>query len=250
MTSPFKDKDLLEKEITSFINKFKAIVKNQSNRISDYFEMSCYNYVVQFYEHCGYDVKINNLISGAYRYKCSTAGVQTNFSNFLIKTNLKGMEHEFEIHHNLAVQSSHDKHLFTTPDIVVVKKGTTKVTTKYYDTKRQFSYAENSDAITFFEVKHFNPYPELIFNFIGTVHELKKTIISNNHPRVKPFHLAPSILTSGKPNKQTLRIKESLEKRYCVNIIYDMFHSGSTTFSMYGIDNLKKVGYKRRTARA
>lgn len=233
----------MEKEITQFINKFKATVRNQSDRISDFFEMSCFNYVVGFYQKNGYEIKTDNLINGEYRYKCSTAGVQTNFSNFTVKKHHEGIDYEFEIQHNLAVQSSHDKELFTTPDICVIGRGTSQTTTEYYDSNKRFSYVNNENVMTFCEVKHFNPYPELVFNFIGTVNELRKEIITNSAIEFKPIHIAPCLLTSGKPNKQTKRIKESLEKRYCINIIYDVFFSGTSTFSKSNMKKLRVTGF-------
>jgi len=240
--SPFKSKALLEKEIVTFINKFKSTVKSQSSRISDYFEMSCFNYIVKFYAANGYDVRVENLIGGEYRYKCSPSGVQSNFSNFTVRKKDEGLYYEFEIQHNLAVQSSHDKELYTTPDICVIEKGKSKTTTGYYDTQKRFSFVDNEHLATFCEVKHFNPYPELVFNFIGTINELRKEIIDNSTPDMKPVHLAPSLLTSGKPNKQTKRIKQSLENRYCINIIYDVFFSGTKTFSKRNIKGLRLVG--------
>lgn len=91
-------------------------------------------------------------------------------------------------------------------------------------------------------MKHFNPFPELIFNFIGVVNEIRKDIITNNSRAKRPIHLAPSLMISGKPNKQTERIRYSLEERYCINIIYDLFDSGSQTFSGFGVSSLKTTG--------
>ena len=34
--SPFKDQAILEKEITTFLNKYKTIVANQAKRMSDF----------------------------------------------------------------------------------------------------------------------------------------------------------------------------------------------------------------------
>jgi hypothetical protein len=237
--SPFKDKDIFEQEIRDFANKFKVTVVNQTSRISNYFEMSCYNYIVHFYELKGYTVNVKNLQSGQYRYKCSTSGIQSNFSNFEVMKNVDGKELVFEIHHNLAVQSSHDKTVFTTPDISVIKSKTVKNTKEYYDTKTTFSYVENKDFITFCEVKQFNPFPELIFNFIGVLNELKNDHMTNVGIAITPSHLAPSLMISGKPNKQTKRIKESLESRYWINIIYDLFYTGSNTFSKGNLEKLK-----------
>lgn len=45
--SPFKEKALLEKEIIAFVNKFKSTLANQATRMSDFFEMSCFNHIVK-----------------------------------------------------------------------------------------------------------------------------------------------------------------------------------------------------------
>ena len=241
-TSPFKDIKLFESEITSFINKFKATVVTHSKRVSDYFEMSCYNLIVRFYENNGYSVTIQNLKKGEYVYKCSPAGIQSNYSFFLITTNYGKKTLVFEVQHNLATQSSFNKEVFTNPDISVIKKGTSKTTTNYYAINRRFSYVKNSDLITFFEVKNFNPFPELIFNFIGIVNELRKEILTNSATAKRPIHLAPSLMVSGKPNRQTIRIKKSLEERYCINIMYDLFDSGVSTFSKKKQADLRITG--------
>ena len=91
-------------------------------------------------------------------------------------------------------------------------------------------------------MKHFNPFPELVFNFMGVVNELRKEIMNNTAIDYSPKHLAPSLMVSGKPNKQTLKIKNSLENRYCINIIYDMFYSGASTFSRSNMNALRKAG--------
>ncbi|MBK9504393.1 MAG: hypothetical protein IPO03_03320 [Bacteroidetes bacterium] len=80
--SPFKEFALFEQEIMDFANKYKTIVVNQAKRISEYFEMSCFNYIVRFYELNGYTLEVKNLQSGKYRYKFSPAGIQSNFSHF------------------------------------------------------------------------------------------------------------------------------------------------------------------------
>lgn len=240
--SPFKDEALLEKEITDFINRFKTTVQEHSRRISDYFEMSCFNYVVKYYELNGYNVQIENLQSGRYRYKCSTAGVQSNFSNFHISKRVGRKLYEFEVHHNLAVQSCHNQQLFTTPDVCIVKRNKVKETTEYYETRKRFCYIRNKDLITFCEVKQFNPFPELLFNFIGIVNELRCDILSNTSEPIKPVHIAPSLMISGKPNKQADKIKEDLERRYCINVFYDLFYSGTDTFSMFNVADIRCTG--------
>jgi hypothetical protein len=243
-TSPFKEFALFEKEIKDFANKYKVIVVNQAKRTSDYFEMSCFNYIVQFYELHGYEINVRNLQDEKYRYKCSPSGIQTNFSHFEACIEAENEKLCFEIQHNLAIQSSQDSKVFTTPDISIVKKGKLQYTKEHYDTKTTFSFVENKDLITFCEVKQFNPFPELLFNFIGVLNELKMEYMTDNGVVHPTDHIAPSLMISGKPNKHTKKIKESLEARYCINIIYDLFYSAGYTFSKGNINDLRKAGKK------
>lgn len=198
--------------------------------------------MVRFYELKGYDVKPQNLQAGQYRYKCSPAGIQSNFSNFGATIKIGKKDIEFEVQHNLAVQSSHDPEVYTTPDICVIVKDSVQYSKTYYDTKTTFSFVENDDMRTFCEVKQFSPFPELLFNFIGVLNELMKEYMINKGEEDKPPHIAPSLMISGKPNKQTKRIKDSLEGRYCINIFYDLFYSGTYTFSKANIDDIRPTG--------
>lgn len=197
---------------------------------------------MKFYELKGYEVTPQNLQNGQYRYKCTPSGIQSNFSNFeaVIKNGKK--ETKFEIQHNLAVQSSHDSNIYTTPDICVIAKNSVQYTKEYYDTKTTFSFVKNEKMITFCEVKQFAPFPELLFNFIGVLNELMREYMINEGEEEIPPHIAPSLMLSGKANKQTNRIKDSLEKRYCVNIFYDLFYSGAYTFSKANIDDIRCTG--------
>lgn len=239
--SPFKDVKELEKEITDYMNKHKVRIKNQASRISDYFEMCCFNYVVKFYERNGYEVNVENLQNGEYRYKCSTQGNQHNFSYFQVSIKPKNRWYRFHVHHNLAVQSSHEEDIYTTPDISVIRRNAIKLKDDFYEGNKKFSYVENDDLITFCEVKQFNPFPELLFNFIGTVNEVKSDIIKDEFEKAEPCHLAPSLMISGKPNKHAERIKASLERRYCINVIFDLFDSGSVQFSSAQLRGLRKI---------
>ena len=45
-TTPFKASDDFEKELIDFSRQFKTLIADHSKRISDYFEMSCYNLVI------------------------------------------------------------------------------------------------------------------------------------------------------------------------------------------------------------
>ncbi len=241
--SPFKDVKEFEKELADFANKFKTTVMNQAKRISDFFEMSCYNMIVQYYERAGYKVTVENLQDGKYRYKCSTSGIQSNFSHFKAVMLCNGREYSFEIHHNLACQSWHDDGLFTTPDISVIAAESVQYSDQYFETQRKFSYVESDKLYTFCEVKQFAPFPELMFSFIGIVHELMHSVLDG--PKLSFYetpHIAPCLMISGKPGKQPLAIKKSLEERYCVNILYDLFYSSTVTFSASAGSSIRTIG--------
>lgn len=57
-TTPFKAQSDFENELTEFSNKYKVLLADHSKRISDYFEMSCYNFVIRYYEKKGYKLDV------------------------------------------------------------------------------------------------------------------------------------------------------------------------------------------------
>ena len=223
--SPFKEKESFKKEIKSFLGRFNSIIHDHSDKISAYFEMSCFNYIVQYYEDCGFEVKIQNLQDNKYRYKCSTTGNHENFSHFSARKGIDP-ENDIQIHHNLAIESKFDKEIYTTPDITVIKKTSIESKKDFYKNNITFCYVRNCNMITFAEVKHFNPYPELLFNFIGTVNELKGICHPFPHEIKKTEHFAPFLMISGKSTEHTVNIRNSLTSRYNINIIYDLFGRG------------------------
>jgi hypothetical protein len=239
--SPFRNVDELEKEIVRFMNLNKASFSNHAKRLSDYFEMCCFNYVVKFYKAKGYGIEIENLQDGKYRYKCSTQGNQENFSNFKVSKKVGEQLFEYAIYHNIAIQSFHGQDIYTTSDISIVRYGKINTDPDHYGGKKKLSFIANGDLISFCEVKQFPPFPELMFSFIGIVNELIHGIMVQQQATYRPVHLAPSLMISGKPNAHALRIKTSLEKRYCVNIIYDLFAASSHPFSTHMIGQLKTI---------
>lgn len=56
-----------------------------------------------------------------------------------------------------------------------------------------FSYVENRDLMTFCEVKHLNPFPGILFNFIGVLNELKVEYMIDNGVNHSTDHIAPSL---------------------------------------------------------
>ena len=119
--------------------------------------------------------------------------------------------------------------------------------TDYYYTKKKFSYITNKNIVTFCEAKHYNPFPELIYNFLGTILEFKPSCLKNRKLKdeAQKVHIAPSLMMSGAFSKQTNKIKDSLEKRYMINILGGLFVDPySSYFSFKGIHCLTTLGEK------
>ena len=237
--NPFKKVEDFEDEINIFLRKHKTFLSDQGKRISDYFEMSCYNKLVKHYSGLGYKINVVNLISKKFKYKLSPSGYPENFSHFEIciddKRRRTGLIVTFEIHHNLTIQSGYDENIFLTPDISVINKGTIISDYNHYlvaNSTKKFCYVRNNDLQTFCEVKNFTPFPELLYSFIGLFNELKSKAIDNGLHNIAPSHLAPSLMISGKENEHTKRIKHSLESRFSINILFDLFERGSFYYDM------------------
>lgn len=240
MANPFKDIKELTRAVESYLRKNSSAIYNNSKRISDFFEMACYNNIVRFYENNNYDVQIKNLQKGKFNYKCTTAGNPTNYSFFEVKRKTGNIEFIFEIRHNLNIQSYHNFDIYTTPDICIIKPNSILEDDDFYDSHRKYYYVGNRSLISFCEVKNFNPYPELLFNFIGVVNELKPNLLRPVN-QSGTSHVSTSLMLSGKSNKHANRIIKNLQTRYHINVLSDLFNIGGVTFGRHSIKKVKTV---------
>lgn len=246
-TTPFKAQSDFENELAEFSNEYKVLLADHSKRISDYFEMSCYNFVIRYYEKKGYKLDVQNLQGGKFKFKCSPTGLLKNFSYFkATKKGNQGVDDIVYIYHNATVQSAFDEKVFTTPDIVVSSSNTPAETNDYYVTKKALSYIPNEHIVTFCEAKHLTPFPELMVNFIGTVHELKPDCLDNHGKHPVSEHIAPSLMMSGTFGKPTKRIQHSFKKRYYINFFDNLFEDVSVRLflSKYSVEQIATLGKK------
>lgn len=246
-TTPFKAPDAFEKDLKEFANKYRITLAEHSKRISEYFEMTCYNLIVRYYDKKGYSMDAQNLQGGKFKFKCSPKGHLQNFSYFKAsKVGIDGKKYQFYVFHNATAQSAYDEKVFTTPDIVVAKDEKPAETTDYYTTKYKLTYIPNDKLITFCEAKHLSPFPELMVSFIGTVNELKPECLDDSIPHFASDHIAPSMMMSGTLSKSTTRIKDSLEGRYYVNYFDNLFEDVSVRLflSMSQMNNIATLGKK------
>lgn len=240
MANPFKDLGELIRDVESYLRKNSSAIYNNSKRISDFFEMACYNNIVRFYENNGFDVKIKNLLKNKFNYKCTTAGNPENYSFFEAKIKIGNLEYTYEIRHNINVQSYHNIDTYTTPDICIIKPSSILIDDDFYESKMKYYFIKNKSLISFCEVKNFNPFPELLFNFIGVVNELRPNLLR----QVKKSgirHIATSLLISGKSNRHAEKIINNLQSRYHINILCDLFNIGGITFGRNSFSRIKTI---------
>ena len=227
-TTPYKAASEFENDLKAFANKFHVTLAEHAYKTNEYFEMSCYNLILRYYEKRGYKLEAKNVINDNFRFKCNPNGYLKNFSYFkATKTDDEGKEVTVFILHNATVQSAFDDKVFTTPDIVVAKSDVAAEATDHYITKHKLTYINKENLVTFCEAKHITPFPELMINFIGTLHELKPECMSDEEGKTASEHLAPSLMISGTLGKPTKRIKNSVEGRYYVNYIDNLFDDAS-----------------------
>lgn len=225
---PFKDKSKLIASIKGFLTKNSAVISGQGAKISEFFEMCCYNDVVEFYEKSSFSVSPRQLgKAGEFVYKLKANGSHEKFSFFEVeKTNRSGVAWKFQIHHNLQLECALQTGIFYTADIAVVAAGSVK-REKVAVYKQQRSYCPAKSVQTFFEVKHMGPFPELLFSFTGLV--VNFFVATGRVKGVK--HIAPSLLISGNPNLHAKTISTFIETQYGANVLAHLFVRSSTIYS-------------------
>ncbi len=245
MNKMFKNKNELKDDVVKYIRSFRKKVFNHSKRLNDYFEMACFNHLIKYYENRGFKISLENLVNGKFCYKLSPSGYPENFSYIKVskERNYKKQQKkiiEYEVRHNLSIQSSYENDIYVVPDISIIKCNSIEedCSKSLYSTKK-FFFTRNSSLLTIGEAKMMVPFPELMFGFIGVYLELfkgkKRKVIDNS------YHLAPCLFISGKCNPHTERIRNYLEGRYKLNIITDLYFKGKSNFSQKNFRKLNVV---------
>jgi hypothetical protein len=248
--SPFKDNNELKKDIQIFLNTHRTTFSQEIDRTSTYFEIAVFNDLVRFYENTGFQVTPKNLKprKRQFVYALSPNAKPENVSYFnVIKKYKKSPDREFEIRHNVRVQSAHDERIFVSPDYAVIEPEsiTSGKVKHYYNAKSDYFYVEASKLATFAETKHYNPGPELVLNFVGLVNELMPNLMHNDIPSDLPKHFGPALFVSGVGNSHIRDIQESLQERYKINVLLGLFAYPSQLHSVRNQASIEKIGSKK-----
>lgn len=236
---PWIDRTTLITNAQLFVRTYGAFFRGNAKRISSLVEISVYNSIVAFYKREKFKVTGKNLGPGkSFRYKLTASGLTENYSFFVAKKD------DVEVHllHNISIQSAHDDHIYFTADVVVATHP--GATTKRLKSNRRHSYVANKDLVTFAEVKHLNPFPEVLFNFTGLVLEFRPDLIDNGCSISQTGHqLCPIIAFTGVASDHSERIRDSLGSRYGINIVF------GTSKSFGGIDGFDELNRYERVTR-
>ena len=248
--SPFKDNKELKEEIQKFLNTHRSTFAQEIERTSSYFELAVFNDVVKYYENNGYKVTPQNLRprKNQFVYALSPNAKPENCSYFhAVKKYEKKQDREFEIRHNIRIQSKHDDRVFVSPDYAIIEPNSIESgkVKHYYNGKADYFFVKAENVATFAETKHYNPGPELVLNFVGLVNEIMPELITNNKTTNLPKHFGPVLFVSGVGNSHIQNIKDSLANRYNINVMLGIFAYPNQIYSVKNQINIKKIGSKK-----
>ena len=225
----FKQKrDQFMDELYSFFNRNDVAIENNSKRLCYFFEMACYSRILHYYRNQNFILKPKCLKKnkGVFKFKFTASGIPNNYSFFRISRNIENSEQkrEYDIRSNMSVCSSFDNCTYV-PDIVVSKASD----------ENDIERIEKQNLITFCEVKYLKPYPEMLANFIGTVHELTPDLLGGPDKRIGE-HPAPTLMASGHSSENVNEISKGMRKRNTVNFALNYENNSA------GFEAEKRIG--------
>ena len=234
--SPFKDEAAFENELKDFANKYRTRLSEHSRRISDYFEMSCFNMIVRYYEHHGFTASVENLQAGRFRFKCSPSGLLENFSYMKLSNGIS----DYHIYHNASVQSAHDTDVFTEPTI----KGRLGVNAMkankhlydhiVYDSTNERDFATDLDTNT--DVAVYVKLPDGFYISTPVGHYNPDWAIAFYEGKVKHIYFVAE--TKGSMNSMQLRLIEE-SKIHCAREHFKAISSGNVVYDV--VDSYKSL---------
>lgn len=207
------DVDAVRRELTTFLTRHRAAFAEVSRRQSQLLEIGALTFAVEHYRKKSYVVRAEGLSSGLFHVKLASQGDPKNYSWF---TCSRGGS-RFEVYLNLPVFGGYGDGGIYVVDVGVVQPGAlpTRLRGKPYA-------VENSQLITFAEVKNFKIYPMLLAHFVGIVHELQPGCLGGrrSYGFKRDDHFAPTLFTVGNITENSDLIRRGFAARkYRVNVV-------------------------------
>lgn len=216
-----------------FAEKHGSVYNKKQRELSASFEIGCFHSILNYYQGVGYEVSIQNLVNGEYRYLTTPNGNPDNFSYIL----LSGEDGVFELRQQVRIYSDLDEDIAFAPDMVVLFQGSSILPKKdadYASGKRPFYSASSKSVVAAHECKSMVPFPELLVSFIGmfiTAHGWYREAGSiEGSQSNNGLHLAPTMFVGGTARAMHLKMIRAIERTYPINIVVGL-HQG--TWNLY-----------------
>jgi len=200
-------------KLKEYFKKEKAELDSFGLYVNQTFEAHTFANSLKWYKEHGWNVDIKNPKDkkgkDIFKLKFSTRGAPSNYSYAVCKK----LGETCQIRHQLRVSTRAYKktkkfRANICCDIVVLND----INLDFYSTD---DAVENSELISFGEVKHMSAYAELIAGFIGMVHELQPNRLKR--VRIKKWsisgHIPPFLNVSGLLWITARGIKETIKRR-------------------------------------
>lgn len=224
----------VESAAQRFATKHETTYSRTDRQLFAAFEIGCFLALVRLYEDRGCTCLPQNLTcAGEYRYLTTPNGNPANFS--FVSIDCSGSE-QFEMRQQVRVRSHLDLDIAFTPDILVMKAGSSLGGAKdpdYAGGKRRFFCVDACNVVAAHECKSLNPFPELLVSFLGMLiaaHPWLQGLSDRSAICEDGVHLAPTLFVGGTSRALHLRMVRALCKTYPINVVLGM-HSGTWDLS-------------------
>ena len=189
---------------------FDAIGYDQSKLL----ELAAATGFAEHYRSQNFSISIvNPRASSSFTVKTATNGDPWNFSRIVASSGNAA----FELHMNLKVRSAHDQGVYCV-DIGVVPVDRVPLSKP----KEKWVCLENSELITFAEVKKLVIFPMLLAQFVGIVHEVKPRFLAVQRRRRSP-HPPPTLIALGHYSGNSTSIVHAYRQRHIHVLIADNY---------------------------
>lgn len=149
--------------LTSFARTHKVPLGRLAGRQSQILELGAFVGTVQHFSAAGFSLGFHS-IGRRFRLKTGTRGHPCDYARVACTRG----KTTYELHSNVSVRGAHDGGVYCV-DVGIVRPGAIPMSKP----GGKWIAIENSDLISFVEVKRLVIYPMLLAQFIGIVHEIR-----------------------------------------------------------------------------
>lgn len=159
--------------LTAFAKAHKLALGRLAGRQSQILELGGFVGTVQHFKAAGFALKFHSVSRGRFRLKTGTRGHPSDYSRVVCTRGNSA----YELHSNVSARGAHDRGIYCV-DVGVVRPGAIPLSKP----PGKWLAIENSDLVSFVEVKRLVIYPMLLAQFLGIVHEIRPEFLHRPAP--------------------------------------------------------------------